>query len=196
MKQPAGIIVAVLIGLSIGYFAGREHIKYEMRSAFQSAAEGISQSLTSAFDDNSASRPSAEARADDGNPEQGQATAQSAEYIAQHVELYDVSAKYMNAALDGRVPGVLFKVRNNGDRSLDRVEVTIYFRDASGRVIAEEDYHPVLVSEYSFSGDNKPLKPGYIWQMEKGKFYSAKKVPDEWEEGSVDAAITEIKFTE
>lgn len=102
----------------------------------------------------------------------------------------------MNAALDGRVPGVLFKIRNNGDRSLDRVEATIYFKDAAGRVIAEEDYHPVLVSEYSFSGDNKPLKPDYIWQMEKGKFYSAKKVPDEWEEGSIDASITDIKFTE
>lgn len=196
MKQPAGIIVAVLIGLAIGYFAGREHIKYEMRSAFQSAAEGISESFSSAFDDNRASRSSTGSRADNDNLEQEQATAQNAEYIAQHVELYDVSAKYMNAALDGRVPGVLFKIRNNGDRSLDRVEVTIYFKDAAGRVIAEEDYHPVLVSEYSFSGNNKPLKPGYIWQMEKGKFYSAKKVPDEWEEGSIDAAITEVRFTE
>lgn len=67
MKQPTGIIAAVLIGLAIGYFAGREHIKYEMRSAFQSAAEGISESFSSAFNGDGASRPSTELRADDDN---------------------------------------------------------------------------------------------------------------------------------
>lgn len=117
-------------------------------------------------------------------------------YISEHMELYDVTAKNMDSLLDGKVPGVLFKIRNKGDKSLNRVEVTVYFKDASGNIIAEEDFLPVLVSKYSFSGDNKPLKAGYVWQMESGKFYSAKSVPSEWQEGSINAAITDIEFAD
>jgi hypothetical protein len=117
-----------------------------------------------------------------------------AAYIQQHLVLYSVEARYMDSVLDGRVPGVLFKLRNTGDRSLDKVKVTVRFRDASGTVIHDEDYYPVSVSDFSF-GDNKPLKAGYVWQMESGKFYAAKSVPSEWKEGSIDVQITDIEFS-
>ena len=110
------------------------------------------------------------------------------------VKLYDFNAKYYATYLEKRVPGVNFKVKNNGDRALTEVEVTVYFKNRAGDIISEENYHPVLVREISFSGDNKPLKPGYIWQMERDKFYQAKKVPDEWKEGSATAKITNIEF--
>lgn len=115
-------------------------------------------------------------------------------YIA-NVVLYDLAARRYESYLDKNIPGVEFKLRNNGDRTLKRVQVTVYFRDASGAVIAEEDYTPVLVTEFSF-GDNKPLRPNYIWQLEHGKFYKAESVPTEWEEGSVAAKITDIEFAE
>ncbi|MBM4031799.1 MAG: hypothetical protein FJ291_08455 [Planctomycetes bacterium] len=93
------------------------------------------------------------------------------------------------------MPGVEFKLRNRGNRTLKHVEVTVYFMDAAGKVISEEDYHPVLVSESSFVMERgKPLKPNYIWQMERGKFYQAKNVPDEWSEGSAVAEITDIEI--
>jgi hypothetical protein len=111
-----------------------------------------------------------------------------------NVELYDLKAKYYTTYLDEKVPGVEFKLKNKGDRSLKEVEVTVYFKDANSTIIAEEDYHPVLVTKYSFSGDNKPLKPNYVWQMERGKFYKADSVPSEWKEGSVSAKITNIEF--
>ena len=117
-------------------------------------------------------------------------------YINESLELYDISARYMDSLIDGRVAGVLFKLRNNGQETLNRVKVTVYFKDEKGTVITEEDYTPVFVSEYSLSGNNKPLKPGYVWQIEKGKFYSAKSVPSEWKEGSISASITEIAFAE
>lgn len=117
-------------------------------------------------------------------------------YIAESLELYDFQAKYMNAVLDGRVPGVTFKIKNKGDRSLERVKVVVLFKDATGSVIAEEDYTPVLVSQYNLSGDNKPLKPGYIWQQERGRFYTAKSVPSEWKEGAAEARIVEVRFQE
>ncbi len=114
------------------------------------------------------------------------------EYM-EFLDLYDFQARYYESLLDGNVPGVEFKIRNRGSRTLREVEVTVYFRDAWGNTIAEEDYHPVLVSEYSF-GDNKPLKPNYIWQMEHGSFYKAPSVPSEWQEGNAIAQITDIEF--
>ncbi len=192
MNRSAGIVVAVLLGLVVGYFAGREHVKYEMRTALSSAAEQFAQGLSNAFGGKS------EDESERTEQKTKTATAESdpaiATYIANSLELYDLSADYKES-YSGTVPGVTFKIKNVGDRSLDKVEVTIYFKDSSGNTIAEEDYHPVLVSNYSMSGNNTPLKPGYIWQMERNKFYSAKQVPSEWKEGSIDAAITEIRFT-
>lgn len=51
LSQRVKIYLAACLagGLVIGYFAGREHVKYELRSAFQSAAEGMQRSLSSAF---------------------------------------------------------------------------------------------------------------------------------------------------
>lgn len=112
------------------------------------------------------------------------------------IEIYDLKSRYYESRLDGRVPGVEFKLKNNGDRELNRVEVTVYFKDASGAVIVEESYLPVFVSEYSFRDDNKPLKPGYIWQIEKGRFYVAKSVPSEWKEGAMTAEVTKIEFAD
>lgn len=112
-----------------------------------------------------------------------------------NLSLYDLQAKYYETYLDKRVPGVQFKLKNNGDRTLDKVEVTVYFKDASGSVVAEENFHPVLVTKYSL-GDNKPLKPNYIWQLDRGKFYKAEAVPSEWNEGSVSAKITDLAFAD
>ena len=116
-------------------------------------------------------------------------------YLSQ-VVLYDLKAKYYETYLEKKIPGVEFKVKNKGSRTLKEVQVTVYFKDTKGTVIAEKEYHPVLVTKYSFSGDNKPLKPNYIWQMEHGKFYKADSVPTEWKEGAVSANITNIEFSE
>jgi hypothetical protein len=111
------------------------------------------------------------------------------------VVLYDLKAKYYETLLEGRLPGVEFKLKNKGDRTLKKVEVTVYFKDAKGTIIAEKEYHPVLKTSYSLlSRNNKPLKPNYIWQMERGKFYKADSVPSEWKEGRVSAKITNIEF--
>ena len=119
---------------------------------------------------------------------------EKAAYIAS-IKLYDLKVEYQETRRHGRVPGVEFKLKNNGVRSLDRVEVTIYFKDESGSTIHEDNFHPVFVSPYSTSS-NKPLKPNYVWKAEQDKFYVSKSVPDEWKEGAVSARITDIKFTE
>ncbi len=121
-------------------------------------------------------------------------TREEATYIADNLLLYDLDAKYYDSMLDGRVPGVRFKIKNNGNRTLNEVAVRVVFYDRDGNAIAEEEYHPVLVSEYNFSGNNTPLRPNYIWQEERGRFYAAKNVPTEWKTGSAKATIIDIEF--
>jgi hypothetical protein len=120
------------------------------------------------------------------------------EYIAKYLKLYDLKARYEESESEGRLPGVTFKIKNEGDRTLDTVKVRVTFKDSGGRAIGEEDYSPVLYirnnSGALVSGDNKPLRPGYIWQIERGKFFNAKSVPSEWKEGAVEARITDIEF--
>jgi hypothetical protein len=115
-------------------------------------------------------------------------------YIHDHLELYAFEAKYMQSVLDGRIPGVTFKLRNKRDRTLDRVKVVVLFKDRAGAVIAEKEFLPVLVTEFGRGDDNTPLRPGYIWQMERGRFYGAKAIPTEWKEGAAEARVTEIRF--
>jgi hypothetical protein len=120
-------------------------------------------------------------------------SADEAAYIKQNLRLYDFRAKYFESMLDGRVPGIDFKIQNNGNRTLNKVTVRVVFFDASGNPISEEDYNPVIVSDYAI-GDNTPLRPHYIWQQESDKFYEAKNVPSEWAEGKASATITDIEF--
>lgn len=89
-----------------------------------------------------------------------------------------------------------FKLKNNGDRVLSKVKVTVYLKDQSGKVIGEEDFYPVIVSSLSLSGNRKPLKPGYIWEIERGKVFTMKDAPTEWQVGNATAKITEIEFEE
>lgn len=117
---------------------------------------------------------------------------QKADYINDSLMLYDFTSKFRNSILDGKVPGVDFKIKNNGDKTLKKIEVTVYFKDSSDNVIYDEKFYPVLITE--FGTENEPLNPGYIWQQEQGHFYAAKKVPSEWQEGNAAAKITDIEF--
>jgi hypothetical protein len=120
---------------------------------------------------------------------------EEATYIRDNLNLYDLETKYFDSMLDGRVPGVDFKIKNNGNRTLNRVKVKVVFQDEQGKPIAEEEYSPVWVVENSYSSDNNtPLRPNYIWQNENGHFYNAKSVPSEWAEGKATATITDIEF--
>ncbi len=112
----------------------------------------------------------------------------------ENISLYDIKSGYYDTYLDGKVPGVKFKLKNNGNKSLKKVKVTIYFKDKNGSIIFEEDFHPILVTEYSFLNDNKPLKPNYVWSMGRDKFYKVESVPSEWKSGNVEAKITDIEF--
>ncbi len=87
--------------------------------------------------------------------------------------------------------GFFGEIKNNGNRTLDKVEITVYFLDKQDTPIYEETYSPVNVGQPNFglSDANSPLKPAY-----SRKFgYKAKDAPSEWAK-NVRVQVTSVKF--
>lgn len=141
------------------------------------------------FETNSPLAPSATASEASAGP-----TEEETRYIRQSLRLYEFEAKYYDSLLDGRVPGVDFKIKNEGDRTINSLTLKVVFFDESNQPIAEELYYPVNVGGFSMGNENSPLRPNYIWQQESDRFYTAKNVPSEWVEGRAEATIVDVEF--
>ena len=109
-----------------------------------------------------------------------------------NVKVYDFVSRYYEQYFGEKNAGVVFKVKNNGNKELKRVRLTVYFKDDSGNIIHEDYFTPI--SEYSWNDNSKSLKPNRIWQMESGHYYKADNVTSEWKEGSAKIKVTDIEF--
>jgi len=84
-------------------------------------------------------------------------------------------------------PAVVGTLKNQGERTLSHVWVTVYFLGADGEPIAEKSYAPV--SEYGGEG---PLKPGYVRDF---GYFVRDAAPSEWS-GKARAEVGDIRFEE
>ena len=107
------------------------------------------------------------------------------EFVATRIDTYNKKG----------VPAVRIALKNNGDKSLDWVRVTVYFQDSDNKTIYEQTFAPVSVSKYNFSRKNDPLKPGYVREMESGKYFIVESPLSEWKQGNAFAKISDIEFT-
>ena len=85
--------------------------------------------------------------------------------------------------------GVFGEVKNNGDKTLKKVEVTAYCSDKNDKIIFEKTYHPILVTEYSFADDNTPLKPNYSRRFG----FKLNDAPSDWSK-KVKVSVTDVEF--
>jgi hypothetical protein len=210
------LTLVFIVGMIGGYFAGREHLKYELRSAASEAAKSIQQSLKRAFSTDEKpdkakvdSERSLEKTLEEERRALEEATAKANQdqeakriealkraadekkvkdsYAKEFLTLSDIESSYQDDRLDGRVPCVFGNLKNIGDRTLKRVEVTTYFLDSDGKEIFEKAYN--LVTDRSFD-DNSPLKPNYVRKIA----WKFKNVPVQWAEGKVRVACTDLEF--
>jgi hypothetical protein len=87
--------------------------------------------------------------------------------------------------------GVFGEVKNNGDRALSKIEVTIYCLGRDKKPVFEKTYTPVLVGPFSFGDEAQPLKPGY-----SRKFgVRLDDAPSDWG-GEVDVKVTAVTFAD
>ncbi len=87
------------------------------------------------------------------------------------ISIYGAEAKRINTFLEGEKLGIRCNLKNNSNKTLNKVEVTAYFKNKSGEIIFEERWLPVLVSQYNFIGNNEPLKPNRIYEMKIGNYH-------------------------
>jgi len=190
MNQNAKYVGLGAIALLIGFALGRQEMKYEIVTSISNAMANFGAVTPSA----TPSTPSvADTEAVKAKAIEAAKKTESADYAKNHLQVYEFQSKVYDSLLDGKVPGVEFKVKNNGDRTVTKLCVTVYFQDGAGSNIAEEEFCPILEHSYSMN-DHGPLKPGYVWQQERGHFYSAKRVPSEWKAGAATAQISDVEL--
>jgi hypothetical protein len=85
--------------------------------------------------------------------------------------------------------GVWGEVKNIGDRTLKKVEITIYCLGSDGKPVFEKTYSPIFVTEMSFGDSNLPLKPGYSRQFG----VKLDDAPSDWTK-KVDVKVTQVEF--
>ena len=175
-RQRLTIIAALVVGLVCGYFIGREHVKYELRSAMSEAFSGIGEGMKNVLGGESTSKKESASKKE------------KEEYIQQYLQVYDISSQYQTDFVDKNVPAVFGKIKNNGNRSLGKVQVTAYFLDNQGKTIFENSYHAVNAG--ALMSEDTPLKSNYIKEFG----FKSKGCPSEWSEGKVKVAITDIEF--
>lgn len=111
------------------------------------------------------------------------------EYIEQNVEIagYYIG---MQSGYRGKEPGISdISIKNNGDKDIAQLTITVYFQDENGKDIAEDSF---MIIGGLFGGDT--LKANYSWKMEKNKYYEFKNLADEVDISRNSVKVTEIKF--
>lgn len=83
--------------------------------------------------------------------------------------------------------GAFGEIKNDGNRTLERVQITIYCLNSEGKPIFEQTYAPVLAS--SSISREQPLKAGYSRQFG----VRVDDVPSDWAK-KVDVKVTSISF--
>ena len=87
-------------------------------------------------------------------------------------------------------PGLFATLTNKGNRTLNEVEVTVYFYNGKGAIVSEKKLYPVSVSKYRPGRDNDPLQS----QKSKKVGYLVKEfAPSSWA-GKVQMRVTNIMF--
>lgn len=120
-------------------------------------------------------------------------------YIRENMELLDFEAKDYQGPEDILpVPGITFKLRNNGDKVLDKIWVRVTFLDSLGRDVSSERMEPL--HDFWTKGQERVLRPGETWEFSENSYYrSTVTTPgwrNNWKSGQARAEIINIVFTD
>lgn len=174
--KPLLFILGLLIGLGGGYFAGREHLKYEIKSGVESAARVAMIGLTNMF------KPPSSRRDDD-----VAARNEKVRYANDHLEISAQPAR-KGTTTDG-VWWIKGAVKNNGPRSIKALVVKVVFLDADGNAIHEES--PAAFGAGAF-GSNPPLRPNYERDFE----LFCHNVPAAWTSGKFRYGFEDLEWAD
>ena len=116
--------------------------------------------------------------------------------VAEYAQLLDIevtSARYIDTYTRGRLPGIRFRIKNEGSRPVETLMVTAYYKDADSAVVGEQDF--LLVSNAGFDPTGV-LRPNYSMRIpgDPDRYLTAEQITDEWEPGNVEVKVKDIVF--
>lgn len=168
IKIVVGVIVVVLI-VAIVLFANKQIEKTEQEKKLAEVKETVDslKHLTPDSFNNS------------NNGITSKADTEIQDYINNYVVLENatVSKERNDMALKN------IKIKNNGEKIITKLEITVYFQDEEGKDIAEDSV-----------GIFETLKPNYSWQLDKNTYYPLNNIPDEASEERARIVITKVEF--
>jgi len=178
MRKYAVPIAVGAVCLVVGYFFGREHIKYEIRSAITDAFTGALGGTSSLAEDNKKKRgPTPEALA-----------------YAGSIEIYDLAASRTSSSnwSAPRKPRIDGKIKNNGNRTLKSLSIRFYFHDDKGNTVFESTDTEYFGIEGLMGSDKPLLRPGYIAEL----FHLCENCPSEAVAKPSKIEIVDVEFAD
>jgi hypothetical protein len=114
------------------------------------------------------------------------------EYLQNYVEITEFTTRRIDTYRRDNAPAIRVAARNNGDRTINELTVTVYLKDADGKRIHEEKIF--LATDNPYIYDKPPLKPGYVFEMEADHYRIVKQPLNAWKTGSAEYEVTEIEL--
>lgn len=105
----------------------------------------------------------------------------------------NLESRRFDSVLEKDQAGVRFELRNTGDRTVERIEVTVQFLNDEGSPISERSFTPVHPSALVSDG-SPPLRPGYIWSLPSGEYWTPDNIPTVWVPGKVRVNVSSLDF--
>lgn len=110
-------------------------------------------------------------------------------YVQEQMSLLGYKVEMCEGLITGKVPGLCnLEIKNDGDRILKSIEVTVTLCDSNGNPVGEN----VLTVFGSYR--DTPLKAGYVWKQEADTFFELKNVPNGIDINKSNVEISSVAF--
>ena len=110
------------------------------------------------------------------------------DYINNNLVLESATVDEFDTYYDTKEWGLSnIKVKNNGDKSITKMTITVYFKDNDGNTIGENNINIGIADIYNTVS---ALKPNYEWSTDADRYYELKNLSD-----SIVPTRNEIKIT-
>lgn len=114
------------------------------------------------------------------------------DYINNNLVLESATVEEFDTYYDTKVWGLSnIKVKNNGDKSITRMTITVYFKDNDGNTIGENNINIGISDIYNTVS---AIRPNYEWSSETDKYYQLKNLSDNINPTKNEIKITKVTF--
>lgn len=108
------------------------------------------------------------------------------EYINNYFVLENAVVKQFTSYSDKKEWGLSnIQVKNNGDKTVTGMTITVYFQDTDGKDVAEDSFN---ISQFN------SLKPNYSWKQDEDRYYQFKNLTSDVDPTRHTIKVTDLEF--